>query len=879
MIKFFELILKSIAFIGLFSITVFSQTQFPVPLATVPDTSSLKTMNAGYGTILFLQQNSSSDSTGGGWFVVRDSVQEEGSDAFNHPNPGWQWIREEPSINIRDSVEAIAYYPGGPNVVDLDVSNELTISGSGNVDIDALQGGTPYKILVTQSTGYIDSISWGTANTFLGGNGVHTEPSFQLLENEDIPNDITINSSGSVSPLALQGTSWSLPYTGLYGNGAELAFGEANMVLKSGGTANAPYWGSDLTGSGGASYADSITHNSRHVTGDSVVVASDFGTWEMMYTDASGLFNSLSLGADNYALFSTGTSTAPEFRTIVSGDIYGGLDIGHISGGNWKMIYTNGSGVGNELALGPDNYALFSTGIGTAPEFRTIYSGDLYDVSDIAIIDEARTITGNWVNTTFPWRNNEVSDTLTINEISSVDIDALESGTANRLLRTDSQGELDYITFGGAQTFLEGTSPPAFVSLGDEDIPNTITIDIDYLENGTANRVLITDSQGEATYVAFDGYGYFLGGNGESTPPSFKQIDINYLIDNETWDIYYSNGSNQITGLSLGPDNYALFSTGTGSAPEFRTIYSGDLYDVASVAIIDEARTITGNWDFSSNKLDDDDIINSISIDGDGNVDFDALGSGSQHNIINCGNVGYLEYTPWGAYNTFLMGNGVTAEPSFAYLNTSKLTDNADIAMLDEAETIGANWDFSSYPLNANEINAVDMDVLQGGTPYSILNSGSTGYKEYTPWGAANTFLGGNGTTAEPSFQSLTTGDLPSGAMTGGAQHFYYVGDPSSLSFLPGWKVPYNITITEIAGYTAGTSAEVDINVEERAEATPNSAGQDAVQAEVTLDTGNTETHTFANADFAQNTWMTVTISGTNGSPTMVSVTVRYTKD
>lgn len=80
----------------------------------------------------------------------------------------------------------------------------------------------------------------------------------------------------------------------------------------------------------------------------------------------------------------------------------------------WRVFYSNGSSVMTQLALGADGTFLESNGASAAPAFRTMTSDDLTDVASIAMLDEAESITANWVNTTNPWADNEVVDALTI---------------------------------------------------------------------------------------------------------------------------------------------------------------------------------------------------------------------------------------------------------------------------------------------------------------------------------------------------------------------------------------------------------------------------------------------------------------------------------
>lgn len=103
-----------------------------------------------------------------------------------------------------------------------------------------------------------------------------------------------------------------------------------------------------------------------------------------------------------------------------------------------------------------------------------------------------------------------------------------------------------------------------------------------------------------------------------------------------------------------------------------------------------------------------------------------------------------------------------------------------------------------------------------------------------------------------------------SGAVTQGGETF------------PGWKVPYNITITEISSYCDANT--VTFNIEERAETTPNTAGTDALAADQVADTDQQEATSFSNATFAANTWMVPVVTSA-GAVTIFTVTVRYTID
>jgi len=146
-----------------------------------------------------------------------------------------------------------------------------------------------------------------------------------------------------------------------------------------------------------------------------------------------------------------------------------------ISGGSTSNI-TDGAGLETILSLGAyasdilacaDSDALVTAlGLvaGDIPDLSGTYEvqltneaglyGVLSDVTDFTQPGENETITGNWVNTTNPWADNEVSDTITVGASGSVNIAALPYGTQYQLLQTNE----------GA-TAAEWTSSPSFSEL------------------------------------------------------------------------------------------------------------------------------------------------------------------------------------------------------------------------------------------------------------------------------------------------------------------------------------------------------------------------------------------------------------------------------
>jgi len=79
-------------------------------------------------------------------------------------------------------------------------------------------------------------------------------------------------------------------------------------------------------------------------------------------------------------------------------------------------------GLGAYVNVGPTTD--FQGDVGTTGVYKVngsqISSDDLSDVASIAMLDEAKTITANWVNTAYPWADDEVSDDITIDNTTSI---------------------------------------------------------------------------------------------------------------------------------------------------------------------------------------------------------------------------------------------------------------------------------------------------------------------------------------------------------------------------------------------------------------------------------------------------------------------------
>jgi hypothetical protein len=102
--------------------------------------------------------------------------------------------------------------------------------------------------------------------------------------------------------------------------------------------------------------------------------------------------------------------------------------------GNWKVLYTDGSGNVQELALGADGDSLVSNGPAAAPYFTTISGGGAGPTGPLAAVQARRTtsytLTGSYVDITLDTTDVE-SDTAVLehNDTNTDRIDVKEDGT------------------------------------------------------------------------------------------------------------------------------------------------------------------------------------------------------------------------------------------------------------------------------------------------------------------------------------------------------------------------------------------------------------------------------------------------------------------
>lgn len=85
------------------------------------------------------------------------------------------------------------------------------------------------------------------------------------------------------------------------------------------------------------------------------------GNWKVLYTNGSGVITELALPAAGQVLVGQGASAAPIFGALTA----------VVTAGNWKIFYSNGAAAVTELAVGATGQVLSSGGTAAAPSFVT----------------------------------------------------------------------------------------------------------------------------------------------------------------------------------------------------------------------------------------------------------------------------------------------------------------------------------------------------------------------------------------------------------------------------------------------------------------------------------------------------------------------------
>lgn len=209
--------------------------------------------------------------------------------------------------------------------------------------------------------------------------------------------------------------------------------------------------------------------------------------------------------------------------------------------------------------------------------------------------------------------------------------------------------------------------------------------------------------------------------------------------------------------------------------------------------------------------------------------------------------------------STFLRGDGSWATPAGSGDMAKATYDVNNNSRVDDADSL-AGVVASSYATKQAVSDSIDAHTVAvtGSGKFMMGNAGS-GWYAGTTQQAKDTL--GISALEKATFDTLS--------------YTWGIMDTVTTGALPGWKVPNNITITEISAYTDANTTT--FNLEERAETTPNTAGTDVMGSDLVADNDQQETGTFSNAAIDRNDWLVPTVSAT-GDVAIFSITVRYVK-
>jgi len=321
------------------------------------------------------------------------------------------------------------------------------------------------------------------------------------------------------------------------------------------------------------------------------------------------------------------------------------------------------------------------------------------------------------------------------------------------------------------------------------------------------------------------------------------------VLDGTNWRVLYIDGSGNVTELALGADGTYLKSNGASSAPTFATPASGSAFNRIT---IDTLAGQTGNTIFLEDTL------------------------------IGLGTMDTLNVS-----NQFQLG-GVAVTSSAAELNI--LDGETDIASQAELNAVAALVDTDDEIIAIiNASPSTQVGVAGGGSGAGTFTDGGillgSGVGAFTALGAASngqipigdgttdpvlaTITAGAGITITNGSGTITVAQVDTFTWNWGVMDTVVTGD------LPGWKVPFGITVISVSAYTDANTTT--FNLEERAAATPNVAGTDLFASDMVAVSTALDSTSFTNPGFANNTWMVPAISAT-GDVSIFGVTVEYIK-
>ena len=227
--------------------------------------------------------------------------------------------------------------------------------------------------------------------------------------------------------------------------------------------------------------------------------------------------------------------------------------------------------------------------------------------------------------------------------------------------------------------------------------------------------------------------------------------------------------------------------------------------------------------------------------------------------------------------------NWATATLNIPLATTTTVT--AGLISKSEFDTFNAKAQTGSPTACTNQF-VTDLDLTSSGAPTITCTTATLASAQFANQGTTTTVLHG-AAAGNPSFGAIVGGDMTAGTV-GTTQlatanktfvkSFTILSPTTGDTNLVQMYFPQAITITRVACSVAAATS-VTIQLDERTEALPNTAGTDVMSGTLACDVDSQTTTSFANATIATRVPLNVQITATSGTPGAVRGHIEYTID
>lgn len=296
-----------------------------------------------------------------------------------------------------------------------------------------------------------------------------------------------------------------------------------------------------------------------------------------------------------------------------------------------------------------------------------------YD-ADIAKVNEAETLTANWVNTVYPWADNEVADNLTISG-GSVSTDSFSAYTD--LADESKIGTGSAQVAAGDHTHTGIYEPAGITSsdIGDLNAGTDITADLEEETHASEHAVGGADS----VFPTDPGADSFLFWNDSTNALGFSTVTSALMADADHGDVAWSSGVASVQAIrgttvdatDIGDGKILKYNaatsnleyeTDTGGVTDHGALSGLSDDDHPQYGALAQAETITGNWVNTANPWTDDEVADALTIDG-GTINSTTIGATTPSS---------------GAFTTVEVGDAIDTEDEEVILMTVE-DDNGDV--------------------------------------------------------------------------------------------------------------------------------------------------------------------------------------------------------